>query len=79
MPVPNAEPVLEDNRDPEPRLIAAKLMAEEVAKLLKVHPSMVYRMAKRGELPSFKIGSAWRFDRAQIREWIRSRSERPET
>jgi excisionase family DNA binding protein len=29
-------------------------------------------MAKRGELPGFKIGSAWRFDRAQIEGWMKS-------
>jgi excisionase family DNA binding protein len=50
----------------------------EVAKHLRVHPSTVYKMAKRGELPGFKIGSDWRFDRAQIDEWIRSRIRRRE-
>jgi excisionase family DNA binding protein len=69
----NAEPVLEKNLDLEPGRFGAKLTTVEVAKHLKVHPSMVCKMAKRGELPGFKIGSAWRFDHGQIEEWMRSR------
>jgi excisionase family DNA binding protein len=56
----------------------AKLTAGEVAKLLKVHLTTVYKMAKRSELPGFKIASDWRFDPAQIQGWIRSRIQRPE-
>jgi len=80
MPAPNAEPtVREENPDLEPGLFGAKLIAGEVAKHLKVHPSTVYKMAKRGELPGFKIGTDWRFDRAQIEDRIRSRMQRPES
>ena len=47
MPAPNAEPtVREENPDLEPGLFGAKLIAGEVAKHLKVHPSTVYKMAK---------------------------------
>ena len=53
MAVPNSEPVLEENPGLEPGLFGAKLIALEVAKHLKVHPSTVYKMAKRGELPGF--------------------------
>jgi len=77
MPVPNAEPVAEENPDLEPGPLGAKLVAMEVAKHLKVHPSTVYKLAKRGELPGFKIGTDWRFDRAQLDEWIRSRMQKP--
>ena len=78
MPVPNPEALAAENRDLESGPFGATLVAMEVAKHLKVHPSTVYRMAKRGELPGFKIGSDWRFDRAQIDEWIRSRIRRRE-
>jgi excisionase family DNA binding protein len=50
----------------------------EVARLLKIHLTTVYRMAKRSELPGFKIASDWRFDPAQIEGWIRSRMKGPE-
>jgi len=76
--VPSSEPVLDEPPALEPRLFGAKLTAMEVAQHLKVHPSMVCRMAKRGELPGFKVGSAWRFDRAQIEQWMRSRMHGPE-
>jgi excisionase family DNA binding protein len=78
MPSPNAELVLTETLDLEPRPLGAKLTAIEVAQHLKVHPSMVCRMAKRGELPGFKIGYTWRFDRAQIEEWLRSRMHGPQ-
>jgi excisionase family DNA binding protein len=78
MPIPNAEPVLEEHPELESGPFRATLMAVEVAKHLKVHLSTVYKMTKHGELPGFKIGNEWRFDRAQIEEWIRSRREKPE-
>ena len=75
MPVPNSEAPVAENLDLEAGPPGAKLVAVEVAKHLKVHPTTVYKMAKRGELPGFKIGSDWRFDRAQIEEWMRSRMQ----
>lgn len=36
--------------------------AQDVAALLKVSPDTVYRLAARGELPSFRVGVALRFD-----------------
>ena len=50
-----------------------KLTSVEVADLLRIHPTTVYKMAKRGELPAFKIAGDWRFDRVQIERWLRSR------
>ncbi len=51
------------------------LDADEVAKLLKVHPRTVKRLASEGILPGFKVGSQWRFRREAINEYIR-RQER---
>ena len=79
MAVPNLERVLEENPGLEPGLFGAKLIALEVAKHLKFHPSTVYKIAKRGELPGFKIGTDWRFDRAQLEQWIRSRMRGPDS
>jgi excisionase family DNA binding protein len=78
MPVaPNAEPVIEENPHLEAELFSAVLTAAEVAKHLKVHPSMVRRMAQRGELPAFKMGCSWRFDYVRIEGWIKSRTREP--
>jgi excisionase family DNA binding protein len=43
----------------------------EVAAYLKVHPMTIYRLVKRRELPSFRVGADHRFSRADIDEWIR--------
>ena len=43
---------------------------KEVAGYLGVHPSTIYRYAQRGQIPSFKIGSDWRFSRKHIDHWI---------
>jgi hypothetical protein len=54
MPAPDVEPVLEENPELEPGLFGAKLTTVEAAKHLRVHPSIVCRMAKRGELPGLR-------------------------
>lgn len=41
----------------------------EVADLLRVHPSTIYRLVKRRELPAFKVGTDWRFNRRAIDAW----------
>ena len=76
MAVPNAERVVEKSLDLEAAVSGAKLTAVEVATLLRIHPTTVYKMAKRGELPGFKIGSDWRFDPAQIDGWVKSHMQR---
>lgn len=42
---------------------------EEVANYLRVHPSTIYRLVKRGKLPAFKVGSDWRFNLESIDHW----------
>ena len=47
----------------------AVLTLQQVADYLKVHPNTVYRLARRGKLPAFKIGSDWRFNRESVDRW----------
>jgi excisionase family DNA binding protein len=47
---------------------------EEVANYLRVHPSTIYRLVKKGKLPAFKVGSDWRFNLESIDNW-RSQAE----
>ncbi len=54
------------------------LDADEVAKLLKVHPRTVKRLASEGILPGFKVGSQWRFRREAINEYIRRQEQQHE-
>ena len=48
------------------------LTVQEVSKYLHVHPSTVYRLLKRKELPAFRIGGAWRFVASDIDKWASS-------
>jgi excisionase family DNA binding protein len=52
------------------------LTLRQVAQLLHCHPSTLYRMASRGEVPSFRLGGSWRFQRDAIDEWIARRTIR---
>ena len=53
------------------------LTAGEVANYLRVSLSTIYRLLKSGDLPAFKIGSDWRFNRVQVEEWLKSRTQAP--
>ncbi len=45
------------------------LTLAEVAHYLRVHPSTIYRLVRRKEIPAFKVGSDWRFDVRELEEW----------
>ncbi len=47
------------------------LKVGEVARMLRCHPSTVYRMLRRKELRAFKLGSDWRFLRDDLESWMR--------
>ncbi|HZP46294.1 MAG TPA: helix-turn-helix domain-containing protein [Candidatus Binataceae bacterium] len=42
---------------------------KELAAYLRVNPTTIYRLAKRKQIPGFKIGADWRFHREAIDEW----------
>jgi|HubBroStandDraft_1064217.scaffolds.fasta_scaffold43520_3 excisionase family DNA binding protein len=48
----------------------AVLTVPEVAEILRVHSTTIYRLVKRGELPGFKIGGNWRINRASLDLWL---------
>lgn len=49
------------------------LTAREVATLLNVSPDMIYKHAKQGRIPSFKVGSYVRFDPKVLATWLREK------
>jgi PTS system nitrogen regulatory IIA component len=49
------------------------LTLEEVAKYLRVSERTVYDWAQKGEIPAGKIGTAWRFKKADIEKWVNDR------
>ena len=50
------------------------LTPNEVAKVLKLHPFTVTRLAREGKLPAFKVGGAWRFRKDQFEQWVEERT-----
>ena len=46
----------------------------EVADYLRVNQRTVYRLAVGHKLPAFKVGTTWRFRRADIDGWIAAQS-----
>ena len=49
------------------------LTIEEVAKYLRVSERTVYDWAHKGESPSGKIGTVWRFKKSEIEKWVNDR------
>lgn len=47
----------------------AALNVRQAAKFLGVHTETVRRLARRGELPAFKVGRNWRFRREALLRW----------
>jgi excisionase family DNA binding protein len=52
------------------KAIHQALTAEELADLLRVSRLTILRRAKRGTIPSFRVGSCVRFDPANISKWL---------
>ena len=48
------------------------LTLAEVAAMLRVPKSTVYKLAQNGTVPAFKIGKHWRFLLRDIEAWLRS-------
>jgi excisionase family DNA binding protein len=45
----------------------------ELANILGVDDKHIYRMAARGQLPSFRVGGAVRFDPQEVAKWLREK------
>ena len=46
------------------------LNVEEVADLLRIPRSSVYKLAQEGKIPAQKVGKHWRFHRRALLSWI---------
>ena len=54
----------------EPSMNETVLLPEQVAEVLKVCPTTVIRMAKRGDLRAVKIGRRWRITQSAVDEFL---------
>jgi nitrogen PTS system EIIA component len=52
------------------------LTIEEVAQYLRVSERTVYDWAHRGLIPAAKIGTAWRFKRNELDQWVNAKFDR---
>lgn len=43
---------------------------QELAAYLRMKPVTIYKHAKAGKLPCFKVGANWRFKKSTIDRWI---------
>ena len=46
------------------------MTVREVAGYLRMHEMTIYRMARHGEIPAYKVGNRWRFNRQRIERWL---------
>jgi excisionase family DNA binding protein len=51
------------------------LTVKELSSYLRVHPSTIYRLLKRGDLPAIRLGSDWRFSLKAIERWRQSQGD----
>ena len=58
-----------------PDIPTAVMTVREVADYLHIHSSTVYKLLRRRQLPAFRIGSDWRFNRSQIDQWMADRTK----
>ena len=58
-----------------PRVMTVK----ELSDYLRVHPSTIYKLLRRGELPGFRIGTDWRFNAEVIDRWCLERNMKVRT
>jgi len=48
------------------------LTADELAKVLAVSLITIFKQAKAGRIPSFRIGTCVRFDAKTVADWLRN-------
>jgi excisionase family DNA binding protein len=52
------------------------LTASELAEIFQVSRDEIYKLAKRGTIPAYKIGGCWRFELPQVKERLKRQTER---
>jgi len=49
------------------------LTTKGASQVLRIHPKVLERMAKRGEIPALKVGKFWRYRASALDAWITSK------
>ena len=50
------------------------LTVKEMANYLRMEEHTIYRMARKGQLPAFKLSGQWRFKKDLVERWIEEKS-----
>ena len=51
--------------------IGRALTANELAEMLTVSKITIFKLAKAGRIPSFRVGTCVRFDPRSVAQWLR--------
>jgi len=46
------------------------LTVRQVAEFLQMDERTIYKLAKQGDIPSFKVSNQWRFLKKDIESWV---------
>jgi excisionase family DNA binding protein len=57
--------------------LPAFLTVDELAGVLRCQPEKVYRLAARGQLPSYKVEGRRLFNESEIACWLEAQRDRP--
>ena len=49
------------------------LDSEDAAKLLRIHPKTLQKLARQGDVQAVRIGKLWRFRASHLNDWVNSR------
>jgi excisionase family DNA binding protein len=53
------------------------LTIKELCDLLHLPRSTVYKMARQGKIPGFRVAKHWRFNRGRIMRWMAEQTKSP--
>ena len=48
------------------------MTVKQVSVYLQISVSKVYQMAQEGQIPCYRLGQQWRFDREEIDRWLKA-------
>ncbi len=52
------------------------MTVKDVAVYLKMKPVTIYKLAKEGRIPAFRVASFWRFKKDLIDKWLSDESRK---
>ena len=51
------------------------LSTQEACGIPKIQRLTLYKLVRAGEIPAFRLGRAWKFERTALENWITARLE----